>query len=127
MKPRVAIYAHTSEKRDDINEQIYNCRIFAVEQGWQTFDIFLDENLPDVRTDRPDLSLLKLEAAAGYFDVVLCDHSDRITPNIWEIRDFLVNLYNLGVRSWSVQEGSLDGMRVWLQETLPDLDNPADG
>lgn len=126
MKLRVAIYANTSNKHDSIDKQIYACRIFAMKQGWQTFDIYQDENFPHSRTDRPEMSLLKIEAAAGYFDIVLCEHSDRITPNVWEIRDFLVRSHKIGLRPWSVQEGSLDEMRIWLQETLPDLDDPDD-
>lgn len=58
MKLRVAIYANTSNKRDSIDRQIYACRIFAMKHGWQTFDIYQDENFPDIRTDRPEMSLL---------------------------------------------------------------------
>lgn len=82
MKLRIAIYANTLNKRDIIDKQIYACRISAMKQGWQTFNIYQDENFPDIRTDRPEMSLLQIEAAAGYIDVVLCDHSDRITPNV---------------------------------------------
>ncbi|WP_405402661.1 recombinase family protein [Paracoccus sp. Ld10] len=121
MKLRVAIYANSSNKGETIEEQIYICRTFAIKQGWQTFDIYADENWRDVRTDRPEISFLKVEASARYFDIVLCEHSDRITPNVWELRDFLVSLNKIGLRLWSVQEGPLDDLRIWLQETLPDL------
>jgi hypothetical protein len=51
-----------------------------------------------------EMSLLKAEAATGYFDIILCEHSDRITSNVWEIRDFLTSIHKIGLRPWSVQE-----------------------
>lgn len=120
IRQRVAIYARTLNKKASLEEQVFNCRTFAVKQGWQTFDIYTDHNCPDLRTDRPALMLLKHEAAARYFDIILCEHSDWLTPNVWEQRDILVSFDKLGIRPWSVQEGDLDELRIWLQINFPD-------
>lgn len=57
----------------------------------------------------------------GEFDVVLCQYVDRITPNIWEQRDILIRLYATGLGTWSVEEGSLEDLRLEYQRHLPPL------
>ena len=82
--PRAAIYAHTATKRENINDQIAICKAFAEAQGWRVAGVYADRNTQNLRTSGPEISRLKDDAAAGEFDVVLCQHVDRITPNIWE-------------------------------------------
>lgn len=122
--PRAAIYAHTATKRENINDQIAICKAFAEAQGWRVAGVYADRNTQNLRTSGPEISRLKDDAAAGEFDVVLCQYVDRITPNIWEQRDILIRLYATGLATWSVEEGSLEDLRLEYQRHLPHEDDP---
>ena len=93
-------------------------------QGWRVAGVYADRNTQNLRTSGPEISRLKDDAAAGEFDVVLCQYVDRITPNIWEQRDILIRLYATGLATWSVEEGSLEDLRLEYQRHLPHEDDP---
>lgn len=122
--PRAAIYAHTASKREKIDHQINACQAFAASLAWHFAGVYADRDTPNLRTDRLELIRLTQDAAAGEFDVVLCQDIYRITPNLWLQRDMLVRLCETGLEAWSVEEGSLEELRLEYQHDLPLLDGP---
>jgi len=121
LRPHVAIYARTFNAKERVEDQVSVCNKFASSKGWTPVKVFTDLNNKNVTLDRMGISSLINAALPIHFDIVLCTHSDRLSPNIWELRELLVRLEQAGVQVWSTDEGSLKDFRTWFQVSAPDL------
>jgi len=96
---KCAIYVRLSEedrnKRNvtDESESIQNQKSlllnYAIEQGWEVYKIYCDEDYSGADRTRPDFNALIDEAKARKFDVVLCKTQARFSRDMEIIEKYL--------------------------------------
>lgn len=87
--PRAAIYCRLSEEDADkadpgqdsrsIQNQKSMLVRYAVEQGWQIYNIYSDDDYTGSDRERPQFNRLLEDARRGCFDIVLCKSQSRFT------------------------------------------------
>ena len=106
---RVAIYCRLSEEdRDkksdeDDSESIQNQKSmliqYALEQGWDIYHIYSDDDYAGADRNRPAFNQLLRDAEAGHFDIVLCKTQHRFTRELELVERYLHDLFpRWGVR-----------------------------
>lgn len=90
--PRAAIYCRLSEEDADkadpgqdsrsIQNQKSMLVRYAVEQGWQIYNIYSDDDYTGSDRERPQFNRLLEDARRGCFDIVLCK-SQSASPARW--------------------------------------------
>lgn len=103
----VAVYIRLSkEDRDKGNEEsesIQNQRIIldnkAIEEGWQIYDHYIDEDWSGSDRGRPEFHRLINDAEAGKFNIVLVKTQSRFARDSKYIEDYVHNLFmEMGIR-----------------------------
>lgn len=103
----VAVYIRLSkEDRDKGNEEsesIQNQRIIldnkAIEEGWQIYDHYIDEDWSGSDRSRPEFHRLINDAEAGKFNIVLVKTQSRFARDSKYIEDYVHNLFmEMGIR-----------------------------
>jgi site-specific DNA recombinase len=83
---RCAIYARYSSDRQNersIDDQVMVCRRAAEARGWSTVASYSDAAISGAAmANRPGLLAALAAAERGDFDVLLCEHEDRIARNL---------------------------------------------
>lgn len=92
MSDIVAIYSRLSEEdRNKLNEtddsrSIQNQKSmllsYALEQGWDVYNIYSDDDYRGSDRNRPAFNQLMIDAEAGKFDIVLCKSQARFTREL---------------------------------------------
>jgi DNA invertase Pin-like site-specific DNA recombinase len=80
--PRVALYArYSSDNQRDasIEDQLRQCREYAVRQGWTVIDSYSDRAISGASLIRPGIQELLSDVSSGRFDTVLSEALDRIS------------------------------------------------
>lgn len=78
---RVAIYARSASRTQThsvVEQQVRFCQLEAVSNGWDVSDIYVDDGMSGMRSDRPELQRLRLDASNGRFDRILTMSIDRL-------------------------------------------------
>ena len=96
-----AIYCRLSvedtDKGAEESESIQNQRTmlvsYAEKQGWQIYDVYIDEDYSGLREDRPAFQRLLQDAAKGYFSVILCKTQSRFTRNAVTAERYLHEIF----------------------------------
>lgn len=110
---KVAIYCRLSEEdRDkrnssDDSESIQNQKTmlvqFALQQEWDIFNIYSDDDYTGADRNRPAFNKLLSDAEAKKFDIVLCKTQSRFTRDFEYVEKYLHMLFPLwGIRFISV-------------------------
>jgi site-specific DNA recombinase len=107
---RYAIYARYSsdlQRSSSIDDQIRKCEEFGLAQGWTKDELFVDEAISGVSTERPGLQRLLTEAfvADRNFDIILVDDTSRISRNLSDAVRLFEKLRFAGVRVIAVGQG----------------------
>lgn len=97
----VAIYIRLSKednnKGNEESESIQNQRMIldnkAMEEGWQIYDHYIDEDWSGSDRGRPEFHRLINDAEAGKFDVVLVKTQSRFARDSKYIEDYVHNLF----------------------------------
>ncbi len=97
----VAIYIRLSkedsDKGNEESESIQNQRMIldnkAMEEGWQIYDHYIDEDWSGSDRGRPEFHRLINDAEAGKFDVVLVKTQSRFARDSKYIEDYVHNLF----------------------------------
>ena len=106
---RVAIYCRLSEEdRDKLNktddsESIKNQKSmllkYAMQQGWEVYNIYSDDDYAGADRKRPEFNRLIQDAEDGKFDIVLCKTQSRFTRELELVEKYIHGLFPLwGVR-----------------------------
>jgi DNA invertase Pin-like site-specific DNA recombinase len=109
MTKKVAIYCRLSEEdrykisKGDDSESIQNQKNMlikeAVENGWEVYDVYSDEDFAGADRNRPGWKRLLKDAEAGLFDIVLCKSQARFTRESEMVEKYLHYLFPLwGIR-----------------------------
>lgn len=96
-----AIYCRLSvedtDKGAEESESIQNQRTmlvsYAEKQGWQIYDVYIDEDYSGLREDRPAFQRLLQDAAKGCFSVILCKTQSRFTRNAVTAERYLHEIF----------------------------------
>ena len=110
---KVAIYPRLSEEdRDkrnetDESESIQNQKSmlieYAVNQGWEIYDIYTDEDYTGADRNRPEFNRLLKDAEARKFDIVLCKTQSRFTRELELVEKYIHGLFPIwGIRFVSI-------------------------
>lgn len=110
---KVAIYPRLSEedrnKRNetDESESIQNQKSmlveYAINQGWEIYDIYTDEDYPGADRNRPEFNRLLKDAEDKKFDIVLCKTQSRFTRELELVEKYIHGLFPLwGIRFVSI-------------------------
>ena len=106
---KVAIYCRLSEedkdklnKTDDSNS-IQNQKSmllqYAMQQGWEVYNIYSDDDYAGADRKRPEFNRLIQDAEDGKFDIVLCKTQSRFTRELELVEKYIHGLFPLwGVR-----------------------------
>jgi site-specific DNA recombinase len=100
---RAALYARVSsphqDKEETIESQLEQVRLFAAQKGLEIPDNlqFIDRAVSGEHLMRPGLDRLRDAAAAGGFDVLLCQHVDRLARNLGAQYVVLGELHQAGI------------------------------
>lgn len=97
----VAIYIRLSkedsDKENEESESIQNQRMIldnkAMEEGWQIYDHYIDEDWSGSDRGRPEFHRLINDAEAGKFNVVLVKTQSRFARDSKYIEDYVHNLF----------------------------------
>lgn len=110
---KVAIYPRLSEEdrnkknETDESESIQNQKSmlieYAINQGWEIYDIYTDEDYTGADRNRPEFNRLLKDAEARKFDIVLCKTQSRFTRELELVEKYIHGLFPLwGIRFVSI-------------------------
>ncbi len=114
---KVAIYCRLSE--EDRNKQfetddsgsIQNQKAmllgYAMEQGWEIYNIYSDDDYAGADRRRPEFNRLLADAEARRFDIVLCKTQSRFTRALELVEKYIHGLFPLwGIRFVSIVDNA---------------------
>ena len=143
--PRAAIYCRLSEEDADkadpgqdsrsIQNQKSMLVRYAVEQGWQIYNIYSDDDYTGSDRERPQFNRLLEDARRGCFDIVLCKSQSRFTREMelvekyeaameddFNTADAVSAVFELVKLSNSTASAESTGAYVgWMKETIERL------
>jgi len=116
-KPIVAIYCRLSE--EDRNKQvetddsgsIQNQKAmlvqYSLEQGWEIYCIYSDDDYAGADRRRPEFNRLLQDAEARKFDIVLCKTQSRFTRELELVEKYIHGLFPIwGIRFVSIVDNA---------------------
>ncbi|WP_440977770.1 recombinase family protein [Sedimentibacter sp. LTW-03] len=114
---RVAIYCRLSEedrdkKKDtDDSDSIQNQKSilikYALDQGWEVYKIYSDDDYTGADRNRPDWNELLKDAESRKFDIVLCKTQARFTRELELVEKYIHGLFPIwGIRFVSVVDNA---------------------
>lgn len=117
MHIKAAIYCRLSEEdrnkqaADDDSESIQNQKSmllnYAMEQGWEVYNIYSDDDYTGADRNRPEFKRLIEDAGSHKFDVVLCKTQSRFTRELELVEKYIHGLFPLwGIRFVSIVDNA---------------------
>ncbi len=114
---KTAIYCRLSEEdhdkkqKTDDSESIQNQKNmllqYAMEHGWDIYDIYSDDDYTGADRKRPEFNRLIKDAEAKKFDIVLCKTQSRFTRELELVEKYIHGLFpSLGIRFVSVVDNA---------------------
>jgi len=117
MNMKVAIYCRLSEEdrnkqsaTDDSNS-IQNQKTmllqYAMDQGWELYNIYSDDDYAGADRRRPEFNRLLKDAEAHRFDIVLCKTQSRFTRELELVEKYIHGLFPIwGIRFISIVDNA---------------------
>ena len=114
---KVAIYCRLSEEdRDKLNktddsESIKNQKSmllkYAMQQGWEVYNIYSDDDYAGSDRTRPEFKRLIADAQARKFDIILCKTQSRFTRELELVEKYIHGLFPIwGIRFVSIVDNA---------------------
>lgn len=109
-----AVYARLSkedEEKKSESESIQNQKSilvrYALEQGWEVYQIYCDEDYSGADSLRPDFNRMLEDARQGLFQVILCKSQSRFTRDMELVEKYIHGLFPLwGIRFIAVADNA---------------------
>lgn len=80
---------------------------YSIEQGWEVYNIYSDDDYAGADRKRPGFNRLLEDAKARHFDIVLCKSQSRFTRELELVEKYLHGLFPLwGIRFVSVVDSA---------------------
>jgi site-specific DNA recombinase len=122
---RAALYARYStdnQSEASVADQLALCRRFAEKSGAHVVREFSDAAISGSSLgNRPGVRALLASARAGEVDVVIAEHTDRLSRDGGDTWAIFKDLRALGVRYLTVNQGEITSMHVGLSGTMSEL------
>ncbi len=114
---KVAIYCRLSEEdrnkqsENDDSNSIQNQKSmlmqYAMEQGWELYNIYSDDDYTGSDRRRPEFNHLLKDAEAHKFDIVLCKTQSRFTRELELVEKYIHGLFPIwGIRFISIVDNA---------------------
>ena len=114
---KTAIYCRLSEEdrnkqfETDDSNSIQNQKAmlvqYAMEQGWEVYGIYSDDDYAGADRRRPEFNRLLEDAKARKFDIVLCKTQSRFTRELELVEKYIHGLFPLwGIRFVSIVDNA---------------------
>lgn len=114
---RAALYCRLSEEdrnkasADDDSASIQNQKSmllqYAMQQGWEVFHIYSDDDYTGSNRNRPEFQRLLADAQAHKFDIILCKTQSRFTRELELVEKYIHGLFPLwGIRFVSIVDNA---------------------
>ncbi len=114
---KVAIYCRLSEEdrnkqfETDDSNSIQNQKAmliqYAIEQGWELYNIYSDDDYAGADRRRPEFNCLLKDAEAHKFDIVLCKTQSRFTRELELVEKYIHGLFPIwGIRFISIVDNA---------------------
>ncbi len=114
---KVAIYCRLSEEdknkqfKTDDSESIQNQKSmllqYAIEQDWEIYNIYSDDNYAGADRKRPEFNHLLEDAKQHKFDIILCKSQSRFTRELELVEKYINGLFPIwGIRFVSVVDNA---------------------
>ena len=114
---KTAIYCRLSEEdrdkrlKTDDSESIQNQKSmlvkYAVEQGWEVYKIYSDDDYTGSDRNRPEFKKLLEDAEKKKFDIILCKTQSRFTRELELVEKYIHGLFPLwGIRFVSIVDNA---------------------
>ncbi len=114
---KVAIYCRLSEEdrnkqsETDDSNSIQNQKSmliqYALEQGWEIYNIYSDDDYTGANRNRPEFCRLLQDAEAHRFDIVLCKTQSRFTRELEMVEKYIHGLFPVwGIRFISIVDNA---------------------
>ena len=114
---KAAIYCRLSEEdrnkkqKTDDSESIQNQKNllikYAMEQSWDIFDIYSDDDYTGADRKRPEFNRLLQDAEAKKFDIILCKTQSRFTRELELVEKYIHGVFPaLGIRFVSIVDNA---------------------
>lgn len=87
-----------------LDAQLDRCKAYCVSQGWEVFNVYIEEGESAKDLNRPQLQRMLTDAKDGLFDVVLVYRLDRLTRTVRDLYKLLDTLESNGVKFKSATE-----------------------
>lgn len=105
---RVAIYCRLSDEdklkeNNQDSESIQNQKNllmeYAIEQGWEIYKLYSDDDWSGMDSERPEWNKMLLDAEGKQFNILLCKSQSRFTRDMEMVEKYLHTLFPLwGIR-----------------------------
>jgi DNA invertase Pin-like site-specific DNA recombinase len=114
---RVALYCRLSEEdrnkqdENDDSKSIQNQKSmllqYAIEKGWEVYNIYSDDDYAGADRNRPEFKRLIEDAERGKFDIVLCKTQSRFTRELELVEKYIHGLFPMwGIRFVSIVDNA---------------------
>ena len=114
---KVAIYCRLSEEdrnkqfENDDSNSIQNQKSmllqYAIEQGWEVYNIYSDDDYAGADRNRPEFNHLLADAESKKFDIVLCKTQSRFTRELELVEKYIHGLFPIwGIRFVSIVDNA---------------------
>lgn len=114
---KVAIYCRLSEEdknkqfETDDSNSIQNQKAmllqYAMEQGWELYNVYSDDDYAGADRRRPEFNRLLKDAEARRFDIVLCKTQSRFTRELELVEKYIHGLFPIwGIRFVSIVDNA---------------------
>lgn len=104
MTKRCAIYARVSTPEQQIDNQLYDLRLFAEQRGFEVACEYTDVGVSGSKARRPGLDLMLKDARRRKFTVVIVAAFDRVARSTKHFLSVVDELTDLGVEFVSRRE-----------------------
>ena len=123
---KVAIYCRLSEEdrnkqfETDDSNSIQNQKAmllqYAMEQGWELYNIYSDDDYTGADRRRPEFNRLLVDAEAKRFDIILCKTQSRFTRELELVEKYIHGLFPVwGIRFVSISPDQRACQRMVLR------------
>ena len=114
---KVAIYCRLSEEdknkqtASDDSNSIQNQKSmllqYSMEQGWEIYNIYSDDDYTGADRTRPEFNRLLVDAELNKFDIVLCKTQSRFTRELELVEKYIHGLFPIwGIRFLSIVDNA---------------------
>ncbi len=97
MSMKCAIYVRVSTKTQDTDNQLQPLKEYAERCGYQVLGIYEDKGVSGVKSSRPSLDMMVLDARRRKFSMILAWSIDRVGRNMSHLCGFVDEMNQSGI------------------------------